>query len=170
MTGVKLARKVGCSIFLLASAAMAQALLPGTLASSTTFTAAAVSSSDAQRPITAQQRIQWVVKTTVGPEGIAGEVVGAGWGTLFNRPKAYGTHWQGFGDRLGMSVAGNSMSNTMEAGLGAIWGEDPRYFREGPAAAFGHRLGHAAKMTLMAQNRDGDADARLCPLHRDSWK
>lgn len=135
---------------------MAQALLPGTLASSTTFTAAAVSSSDAQRPITAQQRIQWVVKTTVGPEGIAGEVVGAGWGTLFDRPKAYGTHWQGFGDRLGMSVAGNLVSNTMEAGLGAAWGEDPRYFREGPAAAFGHRLGHAAKMTLMAQNRDGD--------------
>ena len=37
------------------------------------------------------------------------------------------------GDRLGMSIAGNAVSNTMEAGLGAIWGEDPRYIRDAGA-------------------------------------
>jgi hypothetical protein len=166
--GAEMILKAGYSIFLLASAAMAQALMPGTLAStaapsssgagsasSSPFDAASSSSSDASGPITAQQRIQWVVKSTVGPEGLAGEVVGAGWDTLFNSPKAYGTHWQGFGDRLGMSVAGNLVSDTMEAGIGAAWGEDPRYFREGPAASFGHRLGHAARLTFMAENRDG---------------
>ena len=42
----------------------------------------------------------------------------------------------------------------MEAGLGAIWGEDPRYTRD-VGAPFGHRVGHAVKMTFMAQNRDG---------------
>jgi hypothetical protein len=97
-----------------------------------------------------------VVNGTIGPEGLAGELLGAGWGTLFNSPKAYGTHWEGFGDRLGMSVAGNLTSNTMEAGLGAAWGEDPRYIRDG-GASFGHRLGHAAKMTFMAQDRDGNS-------------
>jgi hypothetical protein len=162
-------RKVGCSILLLASAAMAQKVMPGTLASavgpdlsggastsSSIFDSASSSSSDARQPITAQQRIQWVVQNTLGPEGVAGEVLGAGWGTLFNGPKVYGTHWGGFGDRLGMSVAGNVTSDVMEAGIGAAWGEDPRYFREGPAASFGHRLGHAAKLTLMAENRDGE--------------
>jgi len=148
---------------------MAQKVMPGTLASAagpdayggasastSTFDATSSSSSDARQPITAQQRIQWVVKSTVGPEGFAGEAFGAGWDTLFDSPKAYGTHWQGFGDRLGMSVAGNLVSDTMEAGIGAAWGEDPRYFREGPAASFGHRLGHAAKLTFMAENREGE--------------
>ncbi len=59
------------------------------------------------------------------------------------------------------------MSNTMEAGLGAIWGEDPRYIRDA-GAPFSHRIGHAVKMTFMAQNRDGKRDARLRPIHRDT--
>ncbi len=54
-----------------------------------------------------------------------------------------------------MSAAGNAVSNSMEAGLGAIWGEDPRYRRDGAGTPFGHRIGHALKMTFMAQDRDG---------------
>src|ERR1700733_4293726 len=158
--------KVSCSILLLASAVFAQQkLMPGTLASAaapesdeetspSSFNPASSSSSDARRPITAKDRIDWIVKGTIGPEAVAGEVFGAGWDTLFNSPKYYGTHWEGFGNRLGMSVAGTAVSNTMEAGLGAIWGEDPRYVRD-PGAPFSHRIGHAVKMTFMAQDRDG---------------
>ncbi len=159
-------RKAGCSVLLLASAAFAQqTLMPGTVAStvvpvsdadasSSAFNAASSSSSDARQPITARQRVEWVAKGTIGPEGLAGELFGAGWDTLFNQPKTYGPHWEGFGDRVGMSIAGNAVSNTMEAGLGAIWGEDPRYTRD-TDDRFGHRLGHVVKMTFMAQNRDG---------------
>jgi hypothetical protein len=150
--------RVACSIFLLASVVMAQRVMPGTVASAAVpesgFDAATSSSSDARQPITAQERVQWIARGTIGPEGLAGELFGAGWGTLFNSPKTYGTHWRGFGDRLGMSVAGNAVSNTIEAGLGAIWGEDPRYIRDG-GASFGRRIGHAAKMTYMAEDRDG---------------
>jgi hypothetical protein len=158
--------RVGCSILLVASAVFAQQkLMPGTLASAvapesdeetspSSFNPASSSSSTAPGPITGKERIDWVIKGTIGPEGLAGEVFGAGWDTLFNSPKYYGTHWEGFGNRLGMSVAGNAVSNTMEAGLGAIWGEDPRYMRD-PGAPFSHRLGHVVKMTFMAQNRDG---------------
>lgn len=155
----------------LASAAFAQQLLPGTLASapvleaegsssasnptsSSPFNPTSSSSSDARGPITAQERINWVVKGTIGPESVAGELFGAGWDTLFDRPKIYGPHWEGYGERVGMSVAGNAVSNTVEAGLGAIWGEDPRFYRD-PESPFGHRLGHVVKMTFMAQNRDG---------------
>src|ERR1700733_14988440 len=158
--------KVSCSILLLASAVFAQQkLMPGTLASAaapesdeetspSSFNPASSSSSDARRPITAKDRIDWIVKGTIGPEAVAGEVFGAGWGTLLNSPKSHGTHWEGFGNRLGMSVAGNAVSNTMEAGLGAVWGEDPRYMRD-PGAPFSHRIGHVVKMTFMAQNREG---------------
>jgi len=150
--------RVACSIFVVASVAVAQKMLPGTVASTvgpeSGFGASSSSSSDARQPITAQQRIQWVVRGTIGPENLAGGLFSAGWGTLFDSPKVYGTHWQGFGDRYGMRLTGIAVSNTMEAGLGNIWGEDPRYFRDG-GAPFGHRIGHAVKMTFMAQDRDG---------------
>src|SRR5271165_5102974 len=138
--------RVACSIFVVASVAVAQKMLPGTVASTvgpeSGFGASSSSSSDARQPITAQQRIQWVVRGTIGPENLAGGLFSAGWGTLFDSPKVYGTHWQGFGDRYGMRLTGIAVSNTMEAGLGNIWGEDPRYFRDG-GAPFGHRIGHA---------------------------
>jgi hypothetical protein len=160
-------RKVGCSILLLASAATAQQLMPGTLAStaglgsyvgasSSTFDAASSSSSsDARQPITAQERIQWMVRGALGPESLVAGLFTAGWGTLFNQPRTYGPHWEGFGDRYGERLGGLAVSNTVEAGLGAAWGEDPRYVREG-GPSFGRRLGHAAKMTFMAENRDGN--------------
>jgi hypothetical protein len=136
--------RVSCSILLLASAAMAQELLPGTLASSSS------SSSDARQPITGQERIRWAVRNTIG----TGALLSAGWGTLFDVPKAYGTHWDGFGERYGIRLSALAVSNTMEAGLGAIWGEDPRYTRDA-GAPFKNRIGHALKMTFMAENRDG---------------
>ena len=92
-----------------------------------------------------------MVRRTIG----TGALFSAGWGTLMDVPKAYGTHWEGFGERYGMRIAGLAVSNTMEAGLGAIWGEDPRYVRD-PGAPFKNRVGHAIKMTFMAENRDGN--------------
>lgn len=106
------------------------------------------------QPITGSGRAQWVVFNTAGPASIAGGVISAGWGTLFNTPKEYGPHWEGFGKRYGMRLTGVSVSNTMEAGLGAIWGEDPRYFRAGEGP-FKNRVGHVIKRTFLAQNRQG---------------
>jgi hypothetical protein len=140
--------KVSFSILLFASAAMAQELTPGTLVSSSSSDAH--SSSDARPPITGQQRIQWAVRSTIG----AGVLFSAGLGTLFDVPKAYGTHWEGFGERYGVRLSTLAVSNTLEAGLGSIWGEDPRYTRDA-GAPFKNRIGHAIKMTFMAQNRDG---------------
>jgi hypothetical protein len=142
-----------------------QALLPGTLASATapdtdsetsssSFNPASSSSSDSRRPITAKERMDWVVRGTIGPKTLAAGLVSAGWDTFFNEPKVYGPHWEGFGDRYGMRLSGLAVSNTMEAGFGAIWGEDPRYRRDEGAPLL-NRLGHATKMTFMADNRDG---------------
>lgn len=124
------------------------------------------SSSDGAQPITGKQRLEWVALSTVGPESLAGGAISGGWGTLRNSPREYGTHWSGFGDRYGMRLTGIATSHSMEAGLGSLWGEDPRYVRyaEGP---FGARLGHVVKMTFMARNRDGrfmPAYARLTAI------
>src|SRR5580704_2821638 len=77
--------------------------------------------------ITGDQRALWVIQSTVGWQSLAYGVIPAGVGTALNHPREYGTHWEGFGDRYGMRLAGLATSNTMEASLGAIWHENPRY-------------------------------------------
>jgi hypothetical protein len=106
-------------------------------------------------PITGGGRIMWTISNTVGPATLVGDLFSAGLGTAYNQPHEYGTHWDGFGKRYGMALAGSATSNVMEASLGAIWGEDPRYHRAGDGS-FGGRLGHVVKFTFLAQNRDGE--------------
>ena len=80
-------------------------------------------------PITPAQRMHWFAFSTAGPVSLllAGPV-SAAWGTMLDRPKEYGPHWGGFADRYGMRLTGVSTGNAIEAGVGALWGEDPRYF------------------------------------------
>jgi hypothetical protein len=115
---------------------------------------ALVSSSDDPRPITAEQRVAWALANTLGPQSIIGEAFIAGFGTWRDKPVEFGSHWDGFGKRAGMDLSEAAVSHTMEAGLGAIWGEDPRYYRDA-GAPFKNRLGHVLKMTFLARNRDG---------------
>ncbi len=105
-------------------------------------------------PATTKDRFDWFLLNTTGPASIAGGLISAGWGTAFNSPKEYGTHWAGFGKRDGMRLTGVATSNAMEAGIGQLWGEDPRYFRE-PDQPFRHRVLHVLKMTVLARNREG---------------
>ncbi len=44
--------------------------------------------------------------------------------------------------------------------FGAVWGEDPRYFRT-QGQPFSQRVGHVVKMTFMASDRDG----RIVPAY-----
>ncbi len=107
------------------------------------------------KPITGQQRFNWFVVSTAGPTSLllAGPL-SAAWGTALNKPKEYGPGWEGFGKRYGMRLTGVSTGNAIEAGLGAVWGEDPRYFRS-PDRALGGRLKYVIKSTFMAPGRDG---------------
>ncbi len=111
--------------------------------------------SPTEEPVTARERLDWFAQSTVGPATLAGGVISAGFGTLINKPREYGPHWDGFGERYGMRLTGVATSNAMEAGLGAVWGEDPRYYRAGTNARFGTRIGHIVKWTFVAAHRDG---------------
>jgi hypothetical protein len=106
-------------------------------------------------PITNSERLQWFSKSTVGTTSLLGGTISAAFGTLLNRPVEYGPHWEGFADRYGMRLTGVATGNAMEAGLGAIWGEDPRYFRAGGSASFKARVEHIVRWTFVAPGRDG---------------
>lgn len=105
-------------------------------------------------PITGGGRVKWVLASSFGPTSLASGVVSAAWSTGFNDPEEYGPHWEGFAKRYGMRFTGVATSNAMEAGLGALWGEDPRYFPT-RNASFGARVKNVFVMTLMARGSDG---------------
>src|SRR4051812_24821177 len=105
-------------------------------------------------PLTNSERLKWFSKSTVGTASLLGGTISAAFGTLWNRPVEYGPHWEGFADRYGMRLTGISTGNAMEAGLGAIWGEDPRYFHSKNRTIQG-RIGNAMLMTFLARQRDG---------------
>ncbi len=109
------------------------------------------------QPITAKGRLDWFFKSSFGPESLAAGLFTAGWGTLRNSPHEYGPHWGGFADRYGMRFTGVVTSKAMEDGLGALWGEDPRYFRAEAGQPVGARVKHIVKMTFMDMNRNGQA-------------
>jgi hypothetical protein len=115
-------------------------------------------------PITPKQRLIWFARSTAGVESLllAGPY-SAGWGTAFHRPPEYNTSWEGFGQRYGMRLTGVSTGNAMEASLGSLWGEDPRYFRT-EGQHFKKRVVNVIDLTFRAYHEDGQrhfAYARL---------
>lgn len=121
------------------------------------------SQTEAYQPITGKERVRWLVLGTVGPKSLAGGVFTAAYSTALNNPREYGPGWAGFGKRYGMRLTGVGISNTMEAGMGAMWGEDPRYFRA-PGEPFGRRVKNVIRLTFVTRRRDGNykpAYARL---------
>ena len=114
-------------------------------------------------PITGDERLRWFERATVGPKDLTGGLFTAGIGTAFNQPHEYGSHWDGFAQRYGMRLTGISTGNAIEAGLGAAWGEDPRYFHT-VHARFGVRAKNVFDLTFRAYQPDGErhlAYARL---------
>jgi hypothetical protein len=106
--------------------------------------------------VTFSQRLAWFDTKTFGIYNLAGAIPGAALSTLNDSPKEAGSHWSGMGERYGVAVSTNGLSNGIEAGLGAAWGEDPRYFRSAGGTPFKGRLGHIMKWTVMAPNREGE--------------
>lgn len=106
-------------------------------------------------PITADGRLGWFTRSTIGPRSLVAGLFSAGIGTATNSPHEYGPHWDGFAQRYGMRLTGVSTGNAIEASLGAAWGEDPRYFHT-VNASFGQRAKNVADLTFRAYHPDGE--------------
>jgi hypothetical protein len=114
---------------------------------------------EAYQPITGRERVDWAVIGTVGIRSLT--VVGplaAAWNTAWNTPEEWERSWSGFGKRYAQREADVAISNTIEAGLGALWHEEPRYIRSGRKGIM-PRARYAMKTVLLAQRPDG----RLAP-------
>jgi hypothetical protein len=105
-------------------------------------------------PMTAGERIHWIVDGTVGPKSLGVGVIAAAWQTAWNVPEEWGRTWSGTGKRYLQREADVAISNSIEAGLGAIWGERADYIRSG-RRGFKPRLGYALKTVFLAHRPDG---------------
>lgn len=130
-----------------------QALIPSAAPPASSVTDPATST-DPPAPITGIGRLNWAVKSTIGPASLLTGVLSSTWGTVFDHPKEYGESFEGFTKRYGLRLTGVAASNATEAGLGMIWGEDPRYHRDNQLP-FGKRFSRTVKMTFLSENRDG---------------
>jgi hypothetical protein len=110
--------------------------------------------------LTMNDRLRWTLRSTLGPQSLASGVLSSAWGTGFDSPKEYDTNWGGFGKRYGLRLTGVATSNVMEASLGALWREDPRYFRQGGREPK-KRIWRIVQGTFLAQNDSG----RLVPAY-----
>ncbi len=86
---------------------------------------------------------------------LLGGTISSGIATGLNRPPEYGPTWPGFEKRNGVRLTGVATSNAMEASLGMLWGEDPRYVRAAPGR-FKTRVWNVVKMTFVAKNSLGE--------------
>jgi hypothetical protein len=131
------------------------ALLAAALVLAASFDAAAqTAAADTYQPITSEERGVWVVQGSIGVRSLSVGVFTSTFLTAVNSPEEWQRKWSGFGKRYVNREATITMSNSLEAGLGSLWGEDPRYGRLGRGRAL-DRIGHALKSGVMARGRDG---------------
>lgn len=112
---------------------------------------------DASRPrraLTANERVRWVVDGSVSPGALSVAAVSATWQTAAASGDEWGGGWSGFEKRYAARLAQTSVSNSIEASVGSLWGEDPRY-RPSTRRGLWARTRHALKYVVVAERRDG---------------
>lgn len=122
-------------------------------------------------PITVSQRFQWFVVETIGPRSLIAGVFTSAYGTAVDKPREWGPGWPGFADRYGMRLTGIATSNLMEASLGTLRHEDPRYFRV-PDEPFPARVRNVIRLTFYAREPSGNfgpAFARLIAIPANNF-
>ena len=105
-------------------------------------------------PITGVGRINWIVDGMLGPRSLGVGVLASTWQMSWDTPREWPRSRFGFEKRYLEREADVAISNTLEAGLGALWGEDPRYFRA-PRGGVRSRAAHALKTVVLAPRPDG---------------
>lgn len=109
---------------------------------------------DSYAPITPKQRLDWSADGVFGRPAVLAAVAGDVWQSAWNTPPEWGRTWRGAGFRFAEREVDVALSNGIEAGLGSLWSEDPRYIRLGHGG-IARRFGYAARTVFVAPRKDG---------------
>jgi hypothetical protein len=105
--------------------------------------------------INTQDRLNWILRSTLGPKNLFAGFFVSGLSTWHNEPKEYGPHWEGYGKRYGLRLSVGGTSNVIEAALGSVWGEDPRYKRA-QGQPVSRRVAHTFTSAFVTHNLNGE--------------
>ena len=107
-------------------------------------------------PMTGGERAKFYVQDTFRLRSflLSGPAVAA-MRTWQDRPMEWDRNWEGFGKRYASRVVINTISNSTEIGLGAIWKEDPRYFPKADGK-ISRRIGEAARQAVLSRYANGN--------------
>jgi hypothetical protein len=89
------------------------------------------SSGEPGTPLTLEDKFGIYLKKTYGPGALLKSAAISGINQARNQPAEWGRGWEGYGDRFASSMGQSAVSNTISFGVGALRGEDPRYFPSG---------------------------------------
>jgi hypothetical protein len=105
--------------------------------------------------ISSQERRAWMAEQILAPKGLGAGLATAAWQTAIDSPR----EWSGpsaFSQRFLSNEADIVISTSIEAGLGALWHEDPRS-RPSGRQGVGSRLLYAMTTVVVAPRPDGHA-------------
>jgi len=105
-------------------------------------------------PLTSSERAAWVAGEIASPGALSRAAFTSAWMTSENWPKEWPLSARGYSRRFGDTQATTAISSSIEAGLGSLWSEDPRYFRSGQHERWA-RVRHAVASVALARRRDG---------------
>ena len=107
------------------------------------------------KPVTSEQRWQIYRDKTFANPGAYFRAFGAASGDQLNdRPVAWPQGLKGYSQRVGQRFVTFTMQDSVESGLSAAAGYEPRYVRCKCTGA-GARLGHAFKMNFLTLDKEG---------------
>lgn len=105
-------------------------------------------------PITSAERVSWVADEVYSPGSLTMGLLDAGLMTATNWPREWHRTPAGLARRFGDDRATDIIASAVEAGLGALWHEDPRYVRVG-GRRLGKRMHHVFTNVVLAPRADG---------------
>ena len=111
-------------------------------------------SDDPAVPLAVEEKFTIYLKKTYGPGALLKSGAMAGISQARNRPVEWGQGWDAYGDRFGSSMGQRAVSNTISFGVGALRGEDPRYFPSGQSR-ISARIGSALAQTFVVHTDHG---------------
>jgi hypothetical protein len=105
-------------------------------------------------PTAWQSKLTYHVVSAYGPEALAESAVYDGYRQLTNFPREWGRGAEGYGKRLGSTLAYSGIRNTLGFGLDTALHQDPRYYRSGEGGMWS-RTKHAIRGTLLTRTDSG---------------
>ena len=105
-------------------------------------------------PITSSERAAWVGGEIASAGALSSAAFSSALAMRGRSPKEWPRTASGYGRRFADAQAAAAVSSSIEAGLGTLWGEDPRYARSARQEGWA-RVGHAVASVALARRRDG---------------